>query len=388
MSNVRDLSRRGFLRITGAASLLTACAPAAAPSGGPGAAAPAAAPDPGAQPRPAWEGEWERLVAAAKQEGRLGLMTLVGPGYRKGIDAFQAAFPGIEVEQSGFVGASAYIPKINEERKAGIYSFDVAQTSLASMISQVKPTGALDPIRPAIFRPDVVEDKNWRGGFEQNFADLARQVVFMFGSVASSLMHYNADLVKPDEIKSFNDLLNPKWRERIILADVGVGNTYTPMAAVRKALGDEPVKRFIIDQKPTFSRDTRQITEAMVRGQYAIATGVVESLLSEFQSQGLGRQIKRLDVPEARNLNSSSGLMLFNRAPHPNAAKLFINWILTKQAQELWCKATEQNSHRADVAPSDPETAPLPGAFYLNTQLEGMVQIQDDARKFLQDLVK
>jgi len=40
------------------------------------------------------------------------------------------------------------------------------------------------------------------------------------------------------------------------------------------------------------------------------------------------------------------------------------------------------------VPPTDPETAPVPGATYLNTQLEGMVQIQDDARKFLQDLVK
>ncbi|MEK7216270.1 MAG: hypothetical protein AAB289_11795 [Chloroflexota bacterium] len=112
-----SVSRRGFLESAGAAGIAAgavACAPAAAPA--PPAAQPAA---PAAPARAAWEAEWERVTAAAKQEGRLAVASLSGPGYAKGMEGFMTAFPGVKVELQQVASASILIPKVVEERKAG-----------------------------------------------------------------------------------------------------------------------------------------------------------------------------------------------------------------------------------------------------------------------------
>ncbi|OGP50000.1 MAG: hypothetical protein A2X89_12560 [Deltaproteobacteria bacterium GWD2_55_8] len=70
--------------------------------------------------------------------------------------------------------------------------------------------------------------------------------------------------------------------------------------------------------------------------------------------------------------SGSSGIGLFNRAPHPNAAKIYINWLLSRHGQIEWVK-TLTNSRRVDVPPSEPKSAMKPGRVYHNVQAEDMI---------------
>src|SRR5437867_2315259 len=118
-------NRRGFLRTTALAVAGAACAPAVAPVG--------EAPGSGNGAKAEWEQQWDSLASAAKAEGRLNVLTLVGASFRKSIDAFQEAFPGVSVEHEAFASASIWIPKVDQERKAGIYSWDIVQTPVQSV---------------------------------------------------------------------------------------------------------------------------------------------------------------------------------------------------------------------------------------------------------------
>src|SRR5438876_324113 len=82
--------------------------------------------------------------------------------------------------------------------------------------------------------------------------------------------------------KTFDDLLNPKWKRRIIMLDVRSGSTYNQMTAVRLARGEEALRRLIVDQQPFFTRDQRQVVEGLVRGNYAVSNNANQADLQEF----------------------------------------------------------------------------------------------------------
>jgi ABC-type Fe3+ transport system substrate-binding protein len=85
---------------------------------------------------------------------------------------------------------------------------------------------------------------------------------------------------------------------------------------------------------------------------------VTAAVLKEFQDQGLGRNIKPLRVPDATNLSLGPSAWYLSRAPHPNAARLFANWLLTREGQAAFARSTNQNSRRKDVSPGNPSTVP------------------------------
>ncbi|MEK7215446.1 MAG: extracellular solute-binding protein, partial [Chloroflexota bacterium] len=269
------VTRQAFLRIGGMVSLGTlaaACAPTAAPA--PVAPAAPAAPATGAA---AWEREWNEVVAAAEKEGKVAFTTNVGPGYRKWVDTFQAAYPKITVQHEA-LNIFPFVPKLVAERKAGIYDWDLLLTAPPVMHLQLKTHGALAPIRPLFVRPDVMDDKAWRGGFEAGFADAQKNLGFSFMERVLPIV-VNTDLVKEGEIKTVQDLLNPKWKGKILWGDVRDGATFGQMTPVRLKFGDEAVKRLMVDQEPAFSRDIRQMMEFTIRGQYAPARPALEKFL-------------------------------------------------------------------------------------------------------------
>ncbi len=382
-----EVSRRSFLAsagVAGAATLTAACAPQAAP-------APAVAPAAREQPpqKAAWEQQWDDLVVAAKKEGKISIATIAGGAIRDAVATFEKAFPGITVEQQGFSSVSLLIPKVLQERDAGAYLWDVAQTSPNNLYNNLYPKGALSPIRPLLFRPDVIGNNFWRNGFDYGFADdKDKQVAYNAFANSNPLFWVNSDLVPDGKLTSVKDLLRPEWKGgKILLADVRNGNTWVAMAAVRQNLGDDAVKQLIVDQQPVFLRDARQIAEAMVRGQYAVATGVTPQALAEFTDQGLGKNLKRIDLPEARNVSSKGSIMVFNRAPNPNAAKLFANWFLTKETAQVWSKAIQENSRRTDVPPFDAALETKADGKYLITSHISNGAILTDTMEYLVKLV-
>ena len=244
-----------------------------------------------------------------------------------------------------------------QERQANLYTWDVATIPTSTALQVLRPAGVWDPVRPAIIMPEVKDDAAWEGGFERGFA-LVKDRALAYGFVAArgAGITVNPDLVKDEQIKGLTDLLNPKWKGKLLLPDVRtMGDAFWPMTSARLNLGDDIIKKLFVDQEPVLSRDTRQIAEFMVRGRYPIALGVNPLLLSQFQKQGLGKNLSSSTSRRWTRVNSgSSTLWLVNRAPHPNAAKVFINWLLTKDAQVVWAREVETNSRRVGVEPGNP----------------------------------
>lgn len=380
------VSRRNFLTTAaaGTAPALLACAPGSVPAPSP---APVAPPAGAPQSAPVWQREWDLLVEAAKREGKLSILTLTGTGYRKALDEFERAF-GITVDHTPGASSSIYLPKIEKEREAGIYNLDVLATPPNNILKNLRPIGALAPVRPLIFRPDVLDDKVWREGFEAQFMDKDKQLAFSYDYQVTHTFLIDTTQVKPGELKNVRDLLDPRWKGKIAMADVRSGATYLPMSAIRLHFpdGDDIVKRLLVDQQPSFSRDTRSRAEGVVRSKFAIGSGVSEPDLKQFREQGLTGNVQYLDWPEVDVVFNYS-IFFINRAPHPNAAKLFVNWVLTKEGQTIWTKNVPTVSARTDVESYDPSGTPAPGRKYYASGRETLYDKQIETQKMINDLV-
>ncbi len=371
------IDRRAFLGSAGA-GLAAACAPAAAPLP-PAATAPSGA--------AGWERQWQELSEAAKKEGKVGVYTTSSVGYRKVFEAFEAAFPGIGVEHQQATSSAAMAPKLLEERKAGVYELDVLVASGSDVLSKFLPAQAIDPLRPLLFRPDILDEKAWRNGFEGNWVDDEKKWGFAM-EIALTAWAVDTNQVKDGEIQDFNDLLDPKWKGRIIMLDVRSGSTYNQMTGVRLARGEEALRKLIVDQQPFFTRDTRQVVEALVRGTYAISNNANQAELQEFLEAGVGKNVKRVRVKDAMHSSSAGVLWAVNKAPHPKAAQLLMNWLLTKEAQAAYSKFLGRNSLRADVDLYDPLTFPDPGVKYFYSGNLASVPEFEKTQKLLTDWVR
>jgi iron(III) transport system substrate-binding protein len=330
--------------------------------------------------------DWQQAVAAAKKEGKVVVNTFPGDVYKRGLKAFSQAYPDIKLEHTS-LHSQDFAPRIIQERQASLFTWDVALIPTSTAFQVLRPAGVWDPVRPLIVAPDVKDDAAWDGGFERGFG-LVKDRALCYGFVAQrgGGVTVNTDMVKEDDIHGLKDLLNPRWKGKLLLPDVRVmGDTFWPMTAARLNMGDDIIKKLFVDQEPVLSRDNRQVAEFMVRGRYPIALGVNPQLLATFQRQGLAKNLKLLHFPEMATMSSSSGVIwLVNRAPHPNAAKVFINWLLTKDAQVVWAREIETNSRRAGIEPGNPQYAVPPGAKFMQIDAEEnlpeVVKTQDIAR--------
>jgi iron(III) transport system substrate-binding protein len=138
-------------------------------------------------------------------------------------------------------------------------------------------------------------------------------------------------------------------------------------------LGEDFIRKMWAQDIVT-TTDGRQQVEWLVRGQYPIAFGIATATLSEFQEQGLGQHVEPIapGTPPGDRLSTGFGaLYLVNRAPHPNAAKVFANWLLTHRGQSAWAGIALEASRRLDVTEAPADRRPDP-----NVQL---LTLDDDA---------
>jgi iron(III) transport system substrate-binding protein len=331
--------------------------------------------------------EWEQMAAAAKKEGKISVNTFTGQGYARIFKLFSQAYPDIKLEHSNLEPVE-FSPRVIQERKASVFTWDVATMPMSTALQVLKPAGVWDPIRPVIVAPEARNNANWRGGFDAGFLDRDKNLAYAFTLVRAPGVFVNVDQVKDGELKSVKDLLAPKWKGRIAISDPRtIGSTFWPLTAARLRLGDGIMKQILVDQEPVLSRDRNQLTEFMVRGRYPIAIGLNGLALQDFQAHGVGKNVKTWLLPELDYQSSGSGVWLLNRAPHPNAAKLFVNWLLTKDAQIAWAKELQTNSRFVGVEPGDPQAVVPPGLTLLQIdaeeQLPELIKTQDISRQLI-----
>ena len=319
-----------------------------------------------AESKQSWQREWEKILEGAKKEGEVRLWGEQEITHPDIIAAFTKEFPFIKpVTVSGRVGD--LMPRIIAERRAGKFLADIYSGGLGGRsFFDFHKAGVLDPIKPALILPEVVDGTKWLNG-EHYYADGEKQFVFMYeGSVAGNGLHYNTGLVDLKEFKSYWDLLNPKWKGKLLLFErPGVGSPSVVRFYHSAQLGPEFLKRLFTEMDVTVSQDRRQSSDWLAAGKFPICIDCGDT--DRAKQQGLPvDEFPHANLKEASfeiSTSGNSGLALINSAPNPNAARVFINWLLSRNGQTVWqtvmnTKVQEpSDSMRVDI-PKDKVTAP------------------------------
>jgi ABC-type Fe3+ transport system substrate-binding protein len=375
MANV--ISQACALVVVGAL-LLIGCAPTAPAGSGPRSAAPAAqAPaSDGAgsgSPAPAdWQARWGDLVAAAKREGTLALSGPPSPETRRGLpEAFKRDF-GIEIEYLAQSSSTAQVAnRLVSEQGAGLYTVDVLTGGSVSLYTVLYPEKVIDPVRPVLIHPEVLDPSRWRAG-RVWFMDAEDEYIVRLSDYVSLQLVVNTDHVRADAITSWDDLLRPEYRGKISVWDPtdpsGTGSNTA--AYLLRELGIDYAKRLYVDQAPAETRDWRQWADWTGRGTHPIAIGLRISEIEALRADGFKVHVLPPFAKAPGYTTAGFGLgVLMKNAPHPNAAKLFMNWILMREGQTAWHAGEKTVSIRSDLEnPWAPAyTVPPPGVPYFDT---------------------
>lgn len=324
--------------------LIGACRPEAAP--------PDASKQVSSAPEAGWEQKWEKIVESAKKEGTVSVYMIWRPQVRTALaDAFKAKY-GINVEFSAFSRGAEMAAKYQAEKSGGLTTADFFSAGNETHLTNMKPIGLLGSIKPLLILPEVLEPKVWRGGAIP-FTDEEGTSLSMIGSVIRNTV-YNTDLIKEGEITSYKDLLKPQYKGKITLNDPSVsggGNfllTHLGHSLWGEAETRDFLRKLITEQKVVIQRDTRLHMEEVARGKYAIGPGPSSAALAEFLN--LGAPIKLALVQEENRMSAAAGAMAVPaKLANPNAATVFVNWLLSKEGQTVFARAFAQPSTRLDA---------------------------------------
>ncbi len=300
----------------------------------------------GQSSEPASQTDWKKVLHAAKKEGKVVVSIPASAELRKGIEETFLKRFGIGVE-SVAARAATIVRKILEESRSGIPYFDLHLGGSESIVTGLLPEGILDPVESWMILPAVKEPKHWWGG--HIWADNAKR--YIYSSIADQTQNiwYNTNLMKPEEVQSFNDLLDPKWKSRIGYLDPRTPGSGASMWSYLWQLKGEEYLKKLVGQKMLISRDQRVLAENLAKGKVSMTIGL--SYYSFFPFIKSGLPVKALPTPkEGVYVSGGSGhLTIIKDAPHPNATKVFVNWFLGKEGQEVFSKAMGQGTRRLDV---------------------------------------
>ncbi len=317
-----------------------------------------------------WKKEWEKTLAAAKKEGQVVIYIY---RYERLLQDFNKEYPGIKIVSVAGRGTEL-TTRIMSERRAGKYIVDVYSGGTNGNYNVLYKGKVLDPIKPMLILPEVVDETKWYGN-EHRYADAEGKYIFAYlANPSGSQLSYNTSMVNAKEFRSYWDVTNPKWKGKIVSLDprdTGLGATMQ-FFYFNPELGPEFVKKFFGGMDLQFAKNFRQMTDWLAQGRFAICMGCKDSMRAKNQ----GLPVEDFDTSswkEGTSFSSGGGsLSLLNQAPHPNAAKVFINWFLSRKGQLALQKLGDPddppNSRRIDI-PKDnvPQDARLhPGIKYFD----------------------
>jgi iron(III) transport system substrate-binding protein len=332
-------------------ALLSACGPSAAGPTTQSSAAAAPAPVQAAAAGARQDG-WASLVKAAEQEGRVVVFGPTGTTWRELLTAaFNKEYPQINVEFFGLGGTQGG-PRIMAEQQAGIFSADIYVGGTSTLHAFLLPIGALDPIRPAFVLPDTLDpSKLYQGRYW--FGDVAETYHLLFGMNPGKSLYHNTSVVDPREIQSYRDLLNPKWQGKIVTWDPrrpGPGSGGLLQWYHHPDLGSPFIREFYTKTDIALSTDNRQIVDWMAQGRRPVGIFISGTEVETGRGQGLPiDKFPHLPKEGTTMTPGFGGLGLLTKAPHPNAAKVYINWLLSRSGQTALQDIVGDNSLRLDV---------------------------------------
>ena len=306
----------------------------------------------------AGEAEWARTVEAAKKEGKVGVFLYQRENIEAAVKAFEKKYPEIQVITASTPAAETG-PRLMAERRAGKYLWDVCICGPTTPFAVLYPAKGLDPIKPALLLPEVIDQSKWWEG-KHHYMDPEGSHIFVFlGSVDMPNLFYNKNLVDPQQFKSYWDMINAKWRGKIVALDprqpgrqrVGARFIYN-----MPELGEKFLTRLFTEMDVALSRDDRQALDWLAVGKYALCLmcGNIEAATAQGLPVGEFDVYRWKETPAIYS-GSNGTVALMNQAPHPSAAKVFINWLLSREGQASFQKIMNSpdllvESMRTDIA--------------------------------------
>ncbi len=334
--------------------------------------------------------EWNRIVEAAKAEGEVIVWTQVGEDRRRFYkDAFEKAYPGIRVNLFQAPQSAERDARFLQEWQAGVAKVDVMIAGSAGVNARIKPVGGLQPLRP-LLRPDILDPAVWRLGIL--WVDKEQQYMLMSDTSVYPPVTVNHSIAE-NEIQSWEDLLHPRYKGKIVQTDPrssGPGFAAGLFMYYNPDLGPE-FMRELYNKGVVFSPDERQNAEWIDSGRMLIGISArpqeVEALRKIGGTLRIVPVLKVKGRPEAFFQGSDGILFVPNLdpLPHPNAARVYVNWFYSRDGQQAMADILQLPSNRVDVDLSNvPQyTIPQRGVEYTNmneerfTSTESVQQMRD-----------
>jgi iron(III) transport system substrate-binding protein len=307
------------------------------------------------------EAEWGKLVEAAKKEGKVSIFLYQRDNVEAAVKSFEKRYPEIQVVTAATPAAETG-PRIMAERRAGKFLWDICICGPTTPYAVLYVAKALDPIKPALMLPEVVDQAKWWNG-THHYMDPEGSTIFVFlGSVDMPNLFYNKNLVDPKEFKSYWDMIHGKWRGKIVALDPRQPGRQRVSARFLyhiPELGASFLTRLFTEMDVALSREDRQALDWLAVGKYSLCLFCGNADAAKAQ----GLPVEEFEVYRWRETpaifsGSNGTLALMNQAPHPNAARVFINWLLSREGQRSFQKIMNSpdlimESMRVDI-PKDP----------------------------------
>ncbi|MFC1868428.1 ABC transporter substrate-binding protein [Thermodesulfobacteriota bacterium] len=295
--------------------------------------------------------DWDKIVAAAKKEGKVMIYGRGDPEVRKQLTKAFSDKYGIDLEFVYLHRGGEMIGKMKKERGAGLYLADIIIHGPSTMINGVKPAGMLEPLDPLLMLPEVKDPSVYRPGY--NFIDKKDHTIKPLRALSSLYLTRNTNLVKDEEITSYQDILDPKWKGKMVMTDPSIFATGMAFVSfLNCTIGPEKAEEYLrklAKQEPVVTRAAREPYEWLARGKYHLGVALRNEIMPEFLK--IKAPVAKVHVKEPYGAEPGAACIgVATKRPHPNAAVLFLNWLLSKEGMTVWSKADGYATARKDVS--------------------------------------
>src|ERR1043166_6479315 len=291
--------------------------------------------------------EWKKTVEAAKKEGKV---VVGGPPTavlrKKFKETFENRF-GIELELISAPGPQN-ANKALAEFKSGVRYFDVLHGG-SGTLEPLKNENVLAPFMDYLVLPEVKDPRQWWGGHLWENEVVHERFIYSFSADFSIPPFYNTDLVKAGEITSYDDFLNPKWKGKLGLFEPRIPSAGQGLwGFLMKNKGKEFLQR-LAKQDLLIHRDGQQLAVGLAKGTLAVTLALSQRFVDPYIKGGLPIKVLTTLKEGVGGSNGFGTVAIMKEPAHSNATKVYINWLLGKEGQELYGRALTQGSRRLDV---------------------------------------
>lgn len=313
------------------------------------------------------------LIEAAKKEGKVSFYTAMDLAFAQRLGKiFEEKFPGIavRVERSG---AERVFTRIGQEYGANIQAVDVANTADAAHCIVWKRNGWLAP-----YLPEEVAKHYDPRYFDPDGTHVTTRILV-------SPLAYNTNLVKKEDApKSFKDLLDPKWAGKMVKGHPAYSGTIMNATfQIARDLGWDYFEK-LAKQRVMQVQSATDTPKKISLGERAIMVDGAGYLVIRYKEEG---QPVDIIYPEEGTPLAAGPSVVFKAAPNPNAARLFQNWMHSREGQQLIIDVARQYSAHGQTV-EKPGVRPLKDIKLMKEDPEGIEKGAEEIKKRYAEIFK